>query len=1061
MFLHIFLILFLSIKDCSDGSLDTSMCEVENSSFESEKDTIFRSSPVCATFHESVGLALNSPDRSRINLLSTNTDNTSIISKDLNESCLSCWYTNATSLNSDKLDELRIVCANTEPDILFITETWFNEKSITNLDGYKIFRADRLNKIGGGVCIYTRISKSLNFREVDYKQLKSDIVEQVWCAVDTGLESILLGCIYRPKIIKDNKGMTASKELHKKREEELYNAISFSGNLVRKGKFQGIILTGDFNFNELTWDQYLEPGIIRETEEAVNFLDTLNNSFLIQNVYFQTFQQSYSKLTNLLDLIITETKDRVYELISGCILGDTDKGHLSMTWKYAIKKSKNNIFGENFRKSNYNYKTGNYLGLSNYLNEIKWREIFEDKNVQESYDLFLKEYRKGCEIFLNKILPKIRVNTRPRWLNQELKAMLRVKHGLWMKYLSSGRKSLILYEEYKSQCKLIKSSINKAIYKLEKDLITSAVKNPKKLYSYIKSCQQVDGSIRSLKNCNDCIVTEKYEMAEILNNHFQSVFTKDCNTNTNTPNFQKKTNKILNVDPAELFKVDDIKCRLNKLDCSKSSGRDEVSPHVLKNCLEPISLVLCILFQKSYIESEIPKEWREANVTPLFKKGSRLDSGNYRPVSLTSICCKLMEGIIRDKIMKYLEDSNLISQSQHGFVKNRACVTNLLECEDIVGDCLKRGNTMDVLYTDFSKAFDKVSHTKLLIKLKGYGLGDRLLKWIKAFLWNRRQKVVLGEVESEWGEVTSGVPQGSVLGPALFVIFINDLPECLENICKLYADDGKIFVENEKSNLQNDIYNTANWCDLWSMALNLKKCKIMHYGKSNPLRNYEIMDGYELIKLEKTEFERDLGVIISSNGKTNEQAWAAVSKATRILGLMRKTFRFFNKELFKLLYPTFIRPHLEFASSAWNRMNKSDIKRIESVQRKATGMVLETRSLEYPDRLRELNLTTLELRRKRGDLIQIYKIFNKIDDVNINIGSVTNNRYNTRSHNFQIEKDLFVNCPLRNNSLPNRSATTWNILPYEIVNAKSVNSFKARLDDYIRLGRWRESIYIS
>ena len=132
-------------------------------------------------------------------------------------------------------------------------------------------------------------------------------------------------------------------------------------------------------------------------------------------------------------------------------------------------------------------------------------------------------------------------------------------------------------------------------------------------------------------------------------------------------------------------------------------------------------------------------------------------------------------------------------------------------------------------------------------------------------------KVVLGEVESEWGEVTSGVPQGSVLGPALFVIFINDLPECLENICKLYADDGKIFVENEKSNLQNDIYNTANWCDLWSMALNLKKCKIMHYGKSNPLRNYEIMDGYELIKLEKTEFERDLGVIISSNGKTNEQ----------------------------------------------------------------------------------------------------------------------------------------------------------------------------------------------
>jgi ribonuclease P/MRP protein subunit RPP40 len=221
---------------------------------------------------------------------------------------------------------------------------------------------------------------------------------------------------------------------------------------------------------------------------------------------------------------------------------------------------------------------------------------------------------------------------------------------------------------------------------------------------------------------------------------------------------------------------------------------------------------------------------------------------------------------------------------------------------------------MDVLYTDFSKAFDKVSHTKLLTKLKGYGLEDRLLKCIKAFLENRRQKLFLGEVESEWGEVTSVVPQGSVLGPTLFIIFINDLLGCLENTCKLYADDGKVFVENEKSNLQRDIHNTAKWCEVWSMALNFKKCKIMHFGKSNLLRNYEIMDGSELINLEKTESERDLGIIISSNGKTSEQVRTAVSKATRILGLMRKTFRFFNKELYKLLYPTFIRPHLEFSS---------------------------------------------------------------------------------------------------------------------------------------------------
>ena len=142
-------------------------------------------------------------------------------------------------------------------------------------------------------------------------------------------------------------------------------------------------------------------------------------------------------------------------------------------------------------------------------------------------------------------------------------------------------------------------------------------------------------------------------------------------------------------------------------------------------------------------------------------------------------------------------------------------------------------------------------------------------------------------------------------------------------------------------------------------------------------------------------------------------------------------------------------------------MSKSDIKRIEGVQRRAIAMVLETRSLEYPERLKELNLTTLELRRKRGDLIQIYKIFKNIDNVNINIGSVIQNRYHTRSHNYQIERDPFVNCPMRNNYLPNRSATTWNILPYDIVNAKSVNVFKAKLDEHLKSNRWRNSIYVS
>ena len=236
-------------------------------------------------------------------------------------------------------------------------------------------------------------------------------------------------------------------------------------------------------------------------------------------------------------------------------------------------------------------------------------------------------------------------------------------------------------------------------------------------------------------------------------------------------------------------------------------------------------------------EGEIPKEWREANITPLFKKGSRLIAENYRPVSLTSICCKLMEGIIRDRMMKFMEEANLISKSQHGFVKKRACVTNLLECQGLVANILSKGNSVDVLYTDFSKAFDKVSHRKLLVKLSGYGFSLKLISWIRAFLQDRKQCVVMGDIESDWREIWSGVPQGSVLGPLLFVVYINDLPECLSNKCKMYADDSKVFAEvnlNGQSNLQMDINSIVKWCKNWDMSLNCSKCKIMHFGSKNP-----------------------------------------------------------------------------------------------------------------------------------------------------------------------------------------------------------------------------------
>jgi hypothetical protein len=978
---------------------------------------------------------------------------------------LSCWYTNATSLNTEKLSEIRAECININYDIRFVSETWFNDQSVVNIDGYKCFRRDRKSKKGGGVCIYTRNSDSFSFRDTNHEQLNSSSIEQVWCVADTGKESILLGCMYRPKIIRNNREEIASINEHRERDWEINRSIIFANELVKKGTYQGLIIAGDFNYAELTWNEELEPLVIIETESSNCFLETLNDCFLSQNVFFETFQQDTSRLTNLLDLVITESKERVYEMKPGPVLGVSDQGqgHLCLTWKYSLKEACSN-FEDRYRITRFNYKKGNYDEMSGFFSKINWVEFFGEENVGLCYKKFLELYDNVCEKFVPKIRSDNKRKTRPRWLSRELRAMIRVKSDLWHAFVSSGRKSEEINNKYKQQSKLVRSSISSSISKFEFELAKNSVKNPRGLFSYINNRQNVKEIIRSLNNSSGISTTDKSEMAEILKEQFESVFSRDDGSE---PIFQTRTDHVCCDE--DLISKGDIINRLNNLDSDKSAGVDKVTQHVLKNCSTQISGALEIIFNKSIIEGETPDEWREANVTPIFKKGSKLDASNYRPVSLTSVCCKIMEGILRERITSHLTQHKLISPSQHGFVKKKACVTNLLECQNVVSRLLNEDKVVDVLYTDFEKAFDKVSHKKLLIKLYAYGIRGKLMGWIKSFLRGRRQRVVMGEIKSEWGDILSGVPQGSVLGPLLFVIYINDLPDGLENIFKMYADDSKVIAEagglGGDSKLQRDIVKIKEWCDKWSMSLNSSKCKVMHFGKKNPGRNYYVDNGNERVILGVTEAEKDLGIIIANNCKNNLQAEKSINRANYELGRMRKTFQFFNIKLFRILYPTFIRPHLEFASAVWNKLSKEHKFKMESIQRKATKMVIEIRSLQYEDRLRALGLTTLEERRKRGDLIQIYKIINGIEEVDMDMGVGKNLRVMgggaiSRDHGYQIEREKpGGKNPMRYYSLPNRNNNTWNILPPEIVGAETVNLFKERIDGHMRSAAWRQSIY--
>jgi hypothetical protein len=409
----------------------------------------------------------------------------------------------------------------------------------------------------------------------------------------------------------------------------------------------------------------------------------------------------------------------------------------------------------------------------------------------------------------------------------------------------------------------------------------------------------------------------------------------------------------------------------------------------------------------------------------------------------------------------HLEVNKLISIEQHGFVASKACVTNLLECQDLTTIALHEHKELDVLYTDFMKAFDKVSHRKLIHKLKAYGFGEKLTNWVGSFLIGRKQRVVLGETSSNWCNVDSGVPQGSVLGPLLFVIYINDLPDYLTHRLKLYADDGKLIVElgtdRDNDDMQADINRIIEWCETWSMELSPEKCKIMHLGNQKDPKDYLIAGR----KLGTTDCERDLGVLVSSDGTWHEQVCSAASKANRVLGLMKSTFSCWSDDIARIIYPTFIRPHLEFASSVWNPHLKYDSNTLESVQRRAT-LTRESYHLPYKERLERLGLTNLSFRRERGDFIQIYKIVHGLEKVNWSDKNkiLRPNQCRTgRRHHFQLSREYTRGNEPRTNILLNRMATPWNNLPKEIVLAPSVNSFKSRLDSHLGKIRGKTRIY--
>ncbi|CAM4642329.1 unnamed protein product [Lepidochelys kempii] len=302
---------------------------------------------------------------------------------------------------------------------------------------------------------------------------------------------------------------------------------------------------------------------------------------------------------------------------------------------------------------------------------------------------------------------------------------------------------------------------------------------------------------------------------------------------------------------------------------------------------------------------------------PIFKKGSRGDPGNYRPVSLTSVPGKLVETIIKNNIVRHIDEHNLLRKSQHGFNKGKSCLTNLLEFFEGVNKHVAQGDPVNIVYLDFQKAFDKVPHQRLLRKLSCHGIRGKILSWTENWLKDKEQRVGINGKFSEWRRVTSGVPQGSVLGPILFNLFINDLEKGVNSEVAKFADDTKLLkivkTKADCEELQKDLTKLSDWATKWQMKFHADQCKVMHIGKYNPNYTYKMMGS----KLAVATQERDFGVIVDSSLKTSTQCAVAVKKMNRMVGIIKKGIDNNTKNIMLPLYQSMVCPHLEYCVQMW------------------------------------------------------------------------------------------------------------------------------------------------
>lgn len=934
---------------------------------------------------------------------------------------LRIMYTNADQL-TNKLEELETRIKIENPHIILVTEVNSKNAKIPpdlvtfHLQGFQLFHQN-VSTDGRGIIIYIQQS----IKDVIEVTPKTNFSENKIVSIKISKTTdLLVACIYR------------SESGTKENNENLLKLLTE----IEEMKASHKLVTGDFNYKLIDWETWETPK--NETSLEHCFINCIQNNYWYQHVTTPTRYREGAEPSTL-DLIFTNEENMIDNIDFQSPLGKSD--HSLLSFKFKIKSNLTFI-----PKTVFKYDQGDYEQMKADL-DLDW---------QNQFNLCGPDTNKQWELLRSKIKSSEKRNV-PSYQTTEndhlrkgkipltpgLRKEIRKKHRCWQR--SFETKSRNKDQKWKQQRNRVNKLLREAEIKFEMDIANDCKLNPKKLWKYMKSKTRVKTTIPPLRDRTGKLSENNKQQAETLAAQFASVMVTEPEGDIPTlPDRNLETPPLSTIQITEAM----VMKKLKNLNTSKSPGPDEVHPRVLKENATVLAPALTLLYNNLLSTHTIPDEWRTAIISAIFKKGDKSDPGNYRPVSLTCIICKILESIIYDHIMEHLIKNRLLTKCQYGFISKRSAALQLLTVLELWCTILDEDGTIDNINMDFQKAFDSVPHRRLLGKLRSYGITGDIHMWLEAFLTSRKQRVQVNGISSAWTDVTSGVPQGSVIAALLFVIYINDLPDNIKSHIFLFADDCKFFRQilsaEDSDEMQNDLTTLNKWSNKWLLTFHPDKCVNLRISlKKDPGTHTYFLGNDELKNVDEV---KDLGVLVDKKLKFQKHTSVKVNKANQMWGVVKRAFKHMNPDIFKKLFCSHVRPHVEYAIQFWSPYLRKNIDQVEQVQRRATKSIPGFRNLSYKERLMKLDLPTLSYRRLRGSMIEVFKIINVYDKEvtpQFHIKPST-----TRGHDQRIYVKTAKKHHPQHHSFHHRVANPWNSLPSKVINSPNLNIFKNRLDNH-------------